>query len=309
MHDNILQCNIFNPLITIDCKEHHWPTYDFSPHFHFVVFCNKLYYGGVGYDIGDFGGKNGILWSFTPDLRSHSLSNVPSICYGLTTYKSQLVLVGGRSLVSCKPWNKVWTSDDGCNWAEGAIPPLLTHRNMPLAVNFGDPECLLVSGGQSKRPLQVEVLKEAQWWIVEPLPSCLSPPRHFTLHIGTLYLCRESSVICCNLDALLTTCTHHKDTVKPSGLWRTLSMPFGVSLLMSFKEHLLAFCPDCKMFAYSPYKQSWIHVGNLQSLQENLISCGGFGDFTTNNLFALRNNFSFLYKISPRGSYSASIRT
>jgi hypothetical protein len=82
------------------------------------------------------------LWESNNDF-SHwnRLSPLPS---GLSTYHSQLVLVGGQ-LNGC-PTNKVWVSDDGYSW-NTSLPSMPTAREFPIVVNTGTPEYLLVAGG------------------------------------------------------------------------------------------------------------------------------------------------------------------
>ena len=94
----------------------------------------------------------------------------------LTTYQSQLVLVGGENSRGEKT-NKLWASDDGNNWHQ-SLPPVLRCRSGYglTAVSCASPGCLIVSGGEeNSSPCTMEVLVEGEWLFV-PLPDNYSVP-------------------------------------------------------------------------------------------------------------------------------------
>ena len=80
-------------------------------------------------------------------LTSHLGQNyllIPPDVYNstLTTYQSQLVLVGG--VINGVMSNKVWASADGHNWHQ-SLPPMSRCRRWPTkAVSSASPECLIV---------------------------------------------------------------------------------------------------------------------------------------------------------------------
>lgn len=189
-----------------------------------MLFHDRLYIGGDVHITEGFNERN-ILWSFTTDLSSWSLSYVPVNNFGLATYKSWLVLVGGWDSDSREVSNKLWTSDDGLRWQEETLSPMLTPRRSPLAVSIDSPACLIVAGGDLSRNAlhSVEFFKEGQWSVVEPLPHHFVP-RNSTLHNGILYMCQANKVLCCNLDEVINKSTN-KSEAKSSGLWRTVKMP------------------------------------------------------------------------------------
>ena len=116
-----------------------------------------------------------------------SVLPTPTSRCGITTYKQELVLVGGKA--SGQHTNKLWNSkDEGKTWSED-LPPMPTDRDSATAVNIGRPECILVAGGERVGGLSktVEVLVRGCWWTVEPLEvktSCLKP----AVWEDTLYL-------------------------------------------------------------------------------------------------------------------------
>lgn len=73
----------------------------------------------------------------------------PSKWYGLTTYNSKPVLVGGKKegVFKDTPCNELWTLNDRKKWVSSVLPPMPTARWSPSVVNAGTPECLVVAGG------------------------------------------------------------------------------------------------------------------------------------------------------------------
>lgn len=209
----------------------------------------------------DFSERN-ILWKFTPDLGSWSLSYVPTAGFGLAVYNSQLVLVGGRDSYSEEVCSKLWTSDGGLRWTEGELPAMLAPRHSPLVVSFGSPECLLVAGGNHSWCNSVEVFANGEWSLAEPLPHRFTS-WYSTMHNGNLYLSQTDSIIYCNLGALLKHSRRGVTSVV-NGVWRELKRPCDGAVLVSLKGQLLALsssCSDCRVYAYSPCQQCWVHVG------------------------------------------------
>lgn len=122
----------------------------------------------------------------------HSLNwtvcSTPTEFYALTTYHSQLVLVGG--IKAGRPTNQLWTSHAGLDW-KASLPPKRTACYWSSAVNTGSPENLIVAGGRggTGNVSTVEVFTDLdkQWWIVKDLPrrcACMK----CTLHDGNVYL-------------------------------------------------------------------------------------------------------------------------
>ncbi len=85
------------------------------------------------------------LFKSSADLNTWTHVPTPTEYFGLTTYHSQPVLVGGK--IGRDPTNKLWTSPNGgLDWVE-SLPPMPTSRWSPSVVNTGTPECLIVAGG------------------------------------------------------------------------------------------------------------------------------------------------------------------
>lgn len=214
------------------------------------------------------------MWRFDSHLSSCSPTYLQRELFCLATYKSQLVLIGGRDKDSREMCNKLLTSDDGLKWEEGSLPPIRTPRLTPFAASFGSPECLVVVGGLLGN--SVEVLKEGQWSTVEPLPhhctSCQSTLRS-VIHHGRLYFhtgnFEADNVFFCNLNVLLNAPSHTNCKKKDgNGLWKVMRMPCDNFCLVSFQGQLIAFSMSRKVYAYYPYTKSWVYVGKTNLLTQ-----------------------------------------
>ena len=128
-----------------------------------VLLQDKIYLGG---------GYRASLFISSTDLNSWSQVTTPTHYYGLTTYHSQVVLVGGREHDTDMVTNKLWTLKGGMNW-QPSLPPMPTSRYDSSALNTGSPECLVVSGGKASGGYVdvVEILEDNEWSSVQPLPK------------------------------------------------------------------------------------------------------------------------------------------
>ena len=193
------------------------------------------------------------------DLSSWSeLSLPPDVWHStLTTYQSQLVLVGG--VIKGERTNKVWTSADGHNWHQ-SLPPMSRCRFWPKAVSSASPECLIVVGGDDVSDRTIEILFSGKWISVpKELSYCHD---QITIHNGSLYLYDRSSNVmyCCMIESLLGE-DHEK-------YWKTIPLPilplshrYNSFVVLSFEQHLLAVCKE-STYVYSPGAQSWVFMDN-----------------------------------------------
>lgn len=216
------------------------------------------------------------LFTLSRDFASWKESSVPTVDFALTTYHSQLVLVGGRDIFTKDFTNKLWTSVSGANW-KSWLPSLPTARRLSLAVNTGVPEYLIVAGGERMdfSPMDaVDVLVGRRWVSVKHLPM----PCYYleaTFHNGNLYLMGgdRMKVIYCKIGSLLAACTHMQSSKDTSALWRMFEMSNDRAHPVSFGQQLLAIGGvhnvtntihyTTKIHAHSPSTQSWLHVGDL----------------------------------------------
>ena len=196
---------------------------------------------------------------YTPiaDLGSWTPFSVPAVRgFALTTYHSQLVLVGGWTRGAVL--NTLWASTDGANWQE-TLPPMPTSRYGAAAVNTGSsggPECLVVAGGTKEcgeKIDTVEVLTKGQWSTVSPLPEPYSWHRYFIFHNGGVYLGGPDMLFYCQLHSLLASDQQRLP-------WQRMPTPSdSVVTIVSFRGHLIFF--GSNIYVYCPLQQSWVCVG------------------------------------------------
>ncbi len=192
----------------------------------------------------------------TDDLTSWTTLTTPTYCYALTTYHSQLVLVGGREVVTNQITNELVTSDTGRNW-QPSLPPMPTKRYRSSAINVGTPECLVVAGGYDAHYnclVTVELLQEWQWSTVQPLPKQCYVMRS-ALHDGKLYFGIAGHIS----DACYYYC--EVNSLQSLTQWSQINVPSTTFHLVSFGQRLVAISADAQILARSPVTQSWVEVG------------------------------------------------
>ena len=228
-----------------------------------VLLQDKIYIGG-----GNTPQRS--LFISSTDLNLWSLVTTPTHYYGLTTYHSQVVLVGGNERDTGMATNKLWTLKGGRNW-QPSLPPMPTSRCLSSALNIGSPECLVVSGGQASggdNVNVVEILKDNKWSSVRPLPKACSRLKSI-LHKGRLYLMggfgQGRLVFHCKLESL-------QEMSQSSSLWSKLQIHLENSTPSSFANQLISAGGELsgaltsEICAYSPnssHTLSWLHVGDL----------------------------------------------
>lgn len=206
-------------------------------------------------------------------------SILPTYKCALTTYHSQLVLVGGIEISTRRRTNKLWTSDNGLFWQE-LLPPMPIPCSSPSVINTAaSPEYLVVANcTKDRKPTAkleeedegsitivmttLEILIEKQWAIVElgevSLVSCI-------LHNGNLYLNCSESIYHCDVNLLMATFTQPSADQPPTTLWSKIETVVP-GLLTSFGQQLIAL-GGFDIRAYSLIAQSWIHVSKVPGVK------------------------------------------
>ncbi len=162
----LLQTNILHPLATLHWKESS-PLPCSIDYACCVVWNGRVCIGG-GYAGSAYPAR---LFISSVDLESWSVLVTPTEFYALTTYHSELVLVGG--ILNGITTNKLWSSDTGLEW-HPLLPSMPTKRSWSSAINIESPEYLVVAGGKGDNDNDldtVEVLEHEQWSVVQPLPK------------------------------------------------------------------------------------------------------------------------------------------
>ena len=249
-----LPADVLHPLATIQW-ETCWKLEDiFSNYIGTVVLDDKLYLGVTcdGRLVVEFS-ANLAAWKVLP--------LTPVACFGLSTYHSQLVLVGGRLNGTIS--NKLWVYDND-TW-HCSLPPMMTGRLYPVIVNTGTPEYLVVTGGyHCAQPIEVvEVLMEGQWVSCAPL---YSKPRYGGIHNGNLYFSGERwFVVYCQLESLVKACVQPDGVSDIGGLWNCLPDPEYIIGMVAYGKFLICQTVSDDLHALSPDTESWVHVGRLGS--------------------------------------------
>ena len=218
-----------------------------------------------------------LVYDFTEDLWDRL--DTPTQWYALTSYNSQLVLVGGTEPNTEIATNELWVLDEQCNWTQ-PLPPMTTERYQASAVNVGNH--LIVAGGKGDScvgPLDVvEVYDGHQWRTAQSLPR----PRSWmksALHEGKWYLDggaqaeEDCKIYYTSLESLIA--TTHSEGDEQSSVWKELpGSPLLWSTPVVFKNQLIsvagyfhnsAFPYSSAIHAYFPSNcnMSWVHVGDL----------------------------------------------
>ena len=205
------------------------------------------------------------LYIYTPATNAWTTLDTPVYYFGLTTYHSQLVLVGGKVYVGgniegeCT--NKLWTLSKDSQWQE-ILPPLPKPYGNLSAVSHGD-HLLVISGDY---PNKVYVCNGHHW------ASAQHPPQQLysimsTIINGHWYLTASGGVVySASLDSLLASC-QPSETSEPSYLWKRLTnTPSRLCCPVVFGNRLVAVgkstdtITPSSLYAYSPLTQSWVHM-------------------------------------------------
>ena len=239
---------------------------------HAVVLGKKIYIGGGKLYPGPHFGL--LIYDLTED--SWNVLDTPTKLYAITTYQSQLVLVGGKDPYSLKATNMLWVLDEQCQAEEHyraqSLPPMKTECYNSSAISVG--YHLFVAGGRGgtqsrSRPLaSVEVYDGCKWRHVQSLPRAFSWIKS-TLHEGNWYLVggtrQGREVYHTSPESLLA--TTYSDEAEKTSVWKKLpDAPLKKSILTVLLNYLIAIGTEywnSAIHAYSPSIDSWVHVGDL----------------------------------------------
>ena len=256
-----LPADILHPLATIQW-ETCWKlegTCDFTGT-STVVLDDKLYSGiGEFKYYGSHGLGAGMVLKFSADLAAWKvLPLLPVSDFGLSTYHSQLVLVGGQ--LHGVTTNKLWVYDNDA-W-HCSLPPMPTCRYDPVVVNTGTPEYLVVAGGYQfwADPIEVvEVLMEGQWVSCAPL---YFNPNHGCIHNGNLYFSGQY----CQLESLVKACVQSDGVSDTGELWNCLPyLDVIITGMVAYGKFFICLTSSGDLHALSPDTESWVHVGRLDT--------------------------------------------
>ena len=244
------------------------------------------------------GGTKKKLFVSTTDLKSWIPYDTPTYWYALTTYHSQLVLIGGCYYNSVAATNGVWVAGENIKW-QVSLPPMKIRRSSSSAINTGRTQCIVVAGGYGtgRRLLKsVEVLTRGKWSSVKSLPKPCTDAK-CAVHNGFLYLMGGhelgTSVFYCKLDSLLS-------SSRSGSLWKEFQAPLEYSSCVTFCHHLLSVggSSSSSIHVYTPLTRSWVHVEDLPVTLESIASTV----ISTGELIVIGGPWSYkVYKASVIG--------
>ena len=234
---------------------------------------DKLYVGGgsTSRSIRNRGAAR--LYIYTPTTDTWNRIDTPVYWFALITYHSRLVLVGGREYVGegreGPVTNKLWTLTEHDQWRE-TLSPMTTKRRWASAVEFADN--ILVTGGTDDTGRYIDIVEvyNGHHWAKA---YCLSKPCYrmkSTVLNGHWYLMggvgQGMEVYYASLDSLVASCQPGEKPLPP--VWKRLpDVPHDCSSTAVFGNRLIAvgggYSPSSSIHAYSPYNQSWVHVGDM----------------------------------------------
>ena len=261
-----VQIDALHPLASLEWRECRESPVHFSSA-EAVCLKDKVYVAG-GVKFGSLRG-DARLYIYTPATNAWTTLDTPVYFFALTTYHSQLVLVGGKVYVGenieGERTNKLWTLSKNGQWQE-TLPPLPKPCGNPSAVSHGD-HLLVISGDYSNK---VYVYNGRHW------ASAQHPPQRLysimsTIISGHWYLMGSGGIVySASLDLLLASC-QPSETSQPSSLWKRLTdTPISSRLCcpIVFGNRLVAVgrstgtTTPSSLYAYSPLTQSWVHMAD-----------------------------------------------
>ena len=263
----LVQVDALHPLASLEWRECREPPVSFGGA-KAVWLKDKVYVAG-GTAFGSIRNK-ARLYIYTPATDTWTTLDTPVYFSALTTYHSQLVLVGGMEYigenVEGERTNKLWTLSENGQWQE-TLPPMPKICGSPSAVSHGD-HLLVISGDYSNK---VYVYNGHHW------ASAQHPPQHLyslksTVFNGHWYLMGEGGIVySASLDSLLASC-QPSETSQPSSLWKRLGtnapskfccpVAFGNRLVAVGKRSLIGKATPSCLYAYSSHTQSWVHMAD-----------------------------------------------
>ena len=220
---------------------------------------------------------------YTPATDTWDTILTPVYNFALTTYRSQIVLVGGINYDDESPSVKLWTLSEDGQWQE-TLPPMETACINASAVSHGD-DLLVIDGCRN----DVKVYNGFYWKKAAHLPEVPSIAHSIVLNdnlyvIGSYY----SKVYSASLDSLIASC-HPSETTQPSSAWKKLPDVADIYCYPTVFGRRLTIIGLSGIFAYSSPTKSWIKVGDSPYDQYLLSGYCAIG-LPSNELMVIHNN-------------------
>ena len=276
-----VQVDVLHPLASLEWRECRGPPVHVGDA-HAVWLKDKVYVGG--------GTTPGIirdlarLYSYTSATNTWTMLDTPVHWFALTTYNSQLVLVGGNKYVSGSLTNKLWTLSENDQWQE-TLPPMPAQcDDGASAVSHGD-HLLVIDGSYPNN--RVYVYNGHHWARAQHPPQrlvCIKSTvfngHWYLMGKGGKLLPSETCVYSASLDSLLASCQPlASETSQSSSVWKTLTdVPSGYCYPAVFGNRLVAVggllpFTTTSLHAYSSFTQSWVHMEDAPNPSNDIFSC------------------------------------
>ena len=193
--------------------------------------------------------------------------------FAVVIYHSQLVLVGGQMANDLTVTNKLWTLDRHSRF-RNSLPPMTVKRRWVSSVEYSNN--IVVAGGEDDQQRKiniVEIYNGHHWANAQSLPIACWGMNSALLN-GQWYLAggvgQVTMVYYTSVESLIASC--QPDRRHAPSVWKSLDqVPHVASILVVFGNRLVAMGLSSSrsikvtssIHAYSPYSQSWIHVGDV----------------------------------------------
>ena len=208
----------------------------------------------------------------------HSWS--PAYYAALTTYHSQLVLIGGEEIGTGIVTNRVWVWQEG-EWCP-SLPPMTVARRRASAVSSGN--LIIVAGGRTS-PFHsststdvVELFNGHSWMMAQPLPVAYWSMKivllNGELYLGGQRLLGEGYEV---FRATVQSIVESTENDSQSHVWTRLPpVPHLIYSVAGYNSRILAFeggLSRTAIHAYFPTTQSWVHVEDAPASNSIFHSC------------------------------------
>ena len=235
-----------------------------------VLLESKVYIGGGNVLSGASNVLSSRLLIYSLAKNSWDMLRTPTKWFSLSTYHSQLVLVGGKDPTRMgSATNRLWVLDGQSHWTQ-PLPPMLTKCYGASAVSTGNH--LIVAGGLSDEdPLDiVQVYNGHEWMRAQSLPKAcyfikcaLDKDKKWYLAGG---VDQGTKVFYASLESL----TARPQRAESKVVWGILpDAPIERSTPVIFKMQLMAIggvtgrLYSSAIHAYSRDTKKWVHMGDL----------------------------------------------
>ena len=268
----VQEVDILHPLTSLEWRECRKPPVTFGSNTQSVCLNGKVYVSGAA---GGWPSLNeraaARLYIYTPATDTWDTMDTPVYDFALTTYHSQLVLVGGREYVGedsdGRPSNKVWTLGEDGQW-QITLPTLERSCINVSAASHGDHLFVIHS-----LLLGVYIYNGHYWATAQCPPTStgfaflslgLVPFIRSTIIDGCWYLMRSDGMVrYASLDSLIAS-SGPSQTPQSSSVWKRLpNTPVEGCSLAEFGNRLIAVGSGRSMYGFSPVTQSWVEVEDV----------------------------------------------